>query len=518
MTALATEGPRQANPANLRQAWRRTGILFTLATALLFGLFHDTVGAMVGTWMTSDTFGYGFLILPIVLFLAYQRRRQLVAMAPQPCFWALAWIAGALLLYLIGAVGSAALLKQLAFVALWQGLFALLMGWAVVWQMVFPICFLFFAVPMGEEVIPVLQTITAEIAVFLLRATGVPTFHSGLLIEIPSGSFVVADVCSGARFLITTLVLGTLAANLFFVSWRRRILFMLLCLVVPILANGLRAYGIVLLAHMTDHALAIYIDHIVYGFIFLSLVLLILIGLGALFREPSRDDASVPRRTQSSRGLPSSLAAFLLAVALLGAGKAWSLQVTAPPAATGGVDLLALQPGPEWSPMELSLAGWEPAFPGADFQLRRSYQAPQGGVSLFVAHYLYQRDGHEIIAAGNSFVGRGQERRVIGFEEVETVLDGSGLTIQETVVQLPEGPHLIWSWYDIGGSRTASPIMGKVLEIWHALSGGPRDATAYALLTVAGDERSGDRAKLQAFLATLEGGRGLAGSQAGVDP
>src|SRR3546814_9514120 len=70
------------------------------------------------------------------------------------------------------------------------------MGWAVVRQMVFPICFLFFAVPMGEEVVPFLQTTTAEIAVFLLRATGVPTFHSGLLIEIPSGSFVVADVCS----------------------------------------------------------------------------------------------------------------------------------------------------------------------------------------------------------------------------------------------------------------------------------------------------------------------------------
>src|SRR3546814_524737 len=124
--------------------------------------------------------------------------------------------------------------------------------------MVVPICFLFFAVPMGEEVIPLLQTITAEIAVFLLRTTGVPTFHSGLLIEIPSGSFVVADVCSGARFLITTLVLGTLVANFFFVSWRRRILFMLLCLVVPILANGLRAYGIILLAHLTDPALANY--------------------------------------------------------------------------------------------------------------------------------------------------------------------------------------------------------------------------------------------------------------------
>src|SRR3546814_6967637 len=96
---------------------------------------------------------------------------------------------------------------------------------------------------------------------------------------------------------------------------------MLLCLVVPILANGLRAYGIILLAHLTDHALAIYIDHIVYGFIFLSLVLLILIGLGALFREQFRDDAPAPRRTQKLRGLSSSLSAFLLEAALLGDRK-----------------------------------------------------------------------------------------------------------------------------------------------------------------------------------------------------
>ncbi|MEQ9609792.1 MAG: exosortase, partial [Kiloniellaceae bacterium] len=199
-----------------------------------------------------------------MLFLLYQRRRNLAAVAPQPCFWALAWLAGALLVNLIGTVGSVTLLKQLAFIGLWQGLFALLFGWEAVKRALFPLFFLIFAVPMGEEVVPFLQTITAEIAVFLLRASGIPTFHSGVLIEIPSGNFVVADVCSGARFLITTLVLGALASNLFFLSWRRRALFMLACLVVPILANGLRAYGIVLLAHLTDHDLAVTVDHILY--------------------------------------------------------------------------------------------------------------------------------------------------------------------------------------------------------------------------------------------------------------
>ncbi|MEQ9609793.1 MAG: hypothetical protein RLN99_19215 [Kiloniellaceae bacterium] len=54
----ATTGPAQ------RRAWLRALLLFAAATALLFGLMHQTVATLVRTWTTSDTFGYGFLILP----------------------------------------------------------------------------------------------------------------------------------------------------------------------------------------------------------------------------------------------------------------------------------------------------------------------------------------------------------------------------------------------------------------------------------------------------------------------
>lgn len=511
MSATANNAPSRNPGLDPARAWRRAGLLFFLATALLFGLFHETMGAMVKTWMTSDTFGYGFLILPIVVFLTYQRRRQLAVLIPQTWFWALLWIGGALLVYLVGTVGNALILKQLAFVALWQGIFALLTGWQVVQRMLFPIFFLIFAVPMGEEIVPFLQKITAEIAVTLLRASGVPTFHSGVLIEIPTGSFVVADVCSGVRFLITTLVLGTLAANLFFSSWRRRILFMLICLIVPILANGLRAYGIVMLAHLTDHALAISVDHILYGFIFLSLVLLILTGLGAIFRDrwPTDQNVEIPTPVTAFR-LSSSLFAFLLVALLLGGGKVWSLQVSSPPAVGSDFALSDIGPGEGWSPTDLTLAGWEPAFPGADLRLLRTYQAPDGDVAFFVAHYGYQRDGHEIIAPGNSFTGRGVERLVTRFEEIEIRIGERTFAVQESVVQLEQGAHLVWSWYDIGGTRTTSPVVGKILEIWHALSGGSRAATAFALLTETGPDLPSDRARLATFLDGLEESRGLA--------
>ncbi len=519
MIAAAKTAQQGQGPAEPKQAWRRAGLFFALATALLFALYFEPVSAMVITWTTSDTFGYGFLIFPLVVFLIYQRRKQLALLAPQPCYWALIWITGALLLYLIGSIGSVMLFKQLAFIAIWQGLFALFIGWAVVRRMLFPILFLFLAVPMGAEVVPLLQTITAEITVFLLRASGMPTFHSGVLIEIPSGSFVVADVCSGARFLITALVLGTLATHLFFESWGRRILFMLLCLIVPILANGLRAYGIIMLAHLSDYRLAISVDHIVYGMIFLSLVLLILTGLGALFRDRWPQDATpepVAAPLSKSR-LSSSFLATLLIVLLLGGGKAWTLHVQSPPTLGGSVELATLQPGGVWSPSDSAQSDWEPAFPGADYQLLRSYRATEEEVILFVAHYLYQRDSHEIVATRNSFVGRGRKRQVTLFEPIEVDLESRSQVLRETLVQTPTGPRLIWSWYDVGGTPTISPVTGKLLEIWHTLSGGSRAATAFALSTRAENDMRRSRDRLKAFLSALEANQSLAVSQVQPD-
>ena len=518
MTVMAEKAPGAASPAESRQAWRRAGLLFALATALLFALHLETVAAMVETWMISDTYGYGFLILPLVLLLAFQRRRQLALLIPRPCFWAFIWIAGALLLQLVGSVASVMLFKQLAFVALWQGLFALFMGWPVVRQMLFALFYLFFAVPVGAVAVPLLQTITAEITVFLLRASEIPTFLDGVFIEIPAGSFVVAEVCSGVRFLITSLVLGALVAHLFFRSWRRRGLFMVLSLVVPILANGLRAYGIIMLAHLSDYRLAISVDHIVYGLIFLSLVLLILIGLGALFRDRwPPEETPEPVVPDASARVSSSLGAFLLAVLLLGGGKVWALQVTAPPPAAGPVELAVLRPGGDWSLAGRPLAGWDPAFPGADSQLLRAYQAPEGEVALFIAHYLYQRDGHEIIATRNSFAGKGRDKQVTRFERLEVALAGRWQALRETLVQTPAGPRLIWSWYEIGGTPTISPVAGKFFEIWHTLSGGSRAATAFALSTVAGDDLRGTRARLKAFLSALEANQGLGVTLAQTD-
>src|SRR3546814_16784781 len=83
-------------------------------------------------------------------------------------------------------------------------------------------------------------------------SSDLPAAVDGVLITIPNGYFEVAEACSGAKFVIAMIAYGTLVANVCYVSWSRRAAFMVMALVVPVLANGLRAFGKIYAAHITS--------------------------------------------------------------------------------------------------------------------------------------------------------------------------------------------------------------------------------------------------------------------------
>ena len=113
----------------------------------------------------------------------------------------------------------------------------------------FPLAYMAFLVPFGDEIVPMLQTITATMAIELTQMSGVPAEIDGVFIDTPAGLFEVAEACSGVKFLVAMVALGTLVAHLCFRSWKRRALFMAAAVVVPVLANGVRAWGTIYIAH-----------------------------------------------------------------------------------------------------------------------------------------------------------------------------------------------------------------------------------------------------------------------------
>ena len=151
-----------------------------------------------------------------------------------------------------------------------------------------PLLFLFFLVPSGAFLVPSLQTIAADIVIAGLHALNIPTFSDGYMIEIPEGPFEIAEACAGLRFLIASIVFGCFFAVVMYRSPLRRTLFILMSIFVPIFANGLRALGIIVLAHLEGSASAVAADHVLYGWLFFTLVIMILIGIGALLARRRR--------------------------------------------------------------------------------------------------------------------------------------------------------------------------------------------------------------------------------------
>src|SRR3546814_7294921 len=94
---------------------------------------------------------------------------------------------------------------------------------------------------------------------------------------------------------------------------------MVMALVVPVLANGLRAFGTIYAAHITSVEQATGYDHIVYGWIFFGLVMAAVLAIGWKWfdRDPRArwfDPAALQAVPRHRTGLLPG-AALVLAVA-----------------------------------------------------------------------------------------------------------------------------------------------------------------------------------------------------------
>ena len=214
--------------------WRRAATLAVLASLLTLGLFWPTAWSMVETWWQRETFTHGFLVVPITLWLIWHRRRHLAAVVPTASWFGYAAFLMAALGWLAGYLADVRVVAQFGLIGMLVGGIWATLGDQAVRQMIFPLGFLFFAVPVGEALIPPLMEFTADFTVGMLRLTGIPVYRDGLFFSIPSGNWSVVEGCSGVRYVIASLTLGVIYAYLTYQSWWRRLIFILASALVPV--------------------------------------------------------------------------------------------------------------------------------------------------------------------------------------------------------------------------------------------------------------------------------------------
>lgn len=302
-----------------RTAWKRALASVGLGIALLAAVFYHEGAAAVHVWATSTAYNHCWLVLPVAAWLAWTRRERLAGLLPaaEPRLALIAVPLG--LVWFVAQRLGIMEGRQLAALALIGVVVLATLGRSICRAMAAPLLYLMFLVPFGAFATPALQNVTAwmmDVGLGLLR---IPHYRDGLIVETAQGAFHVAEACAGLRFIIAALAFGALYAVVMYRSPWRRMAVMVLAVVVPVLANGARTIGIVVLASYLGSAQAAAADHVIYGWGFFAAVILLLIIAGLPFRE-TNTVASVrsgarPRIEPRGAALVAALLAFVLATA-----------------------------------------------------------------------------------------------------------------------------------------------------------------------------------------------------------
>ena len=453
--------------------WIRHGLALGVVALTILLLFRADVVELVSLWWTSTTFGHCFFIAPIIAWLVWQRRAQLAEVDPA-CWWpglALVGIGGAG--WLMGDAASVSLARQLGLVMMLQGAAVTLLGPNASRGLIFPLAYAFFLVPFGENLEPPLQQVTVSIVMPLLHLSGIPAVSNGVMIHAGRYYFEVAEACSGTKFVIAMFAFGLLVTNVCFTSWRRRATFMVAALVVPVLANGFRAFATIYVADVTDVETAAGFDHIVYGWIFFGLVMAAVLAVAWRWFDRAPDaPAFDPATLQApvSRTLPL-IPAALLVVATCAIFPAWSAAIA------GRVQVLPahidLPDVPGWHRTDVSVrAPWAPNYPTADHYLLGRYSNGTDSVDLAIAVYGSQHEGKEIAAYGVGVLR--EDDRWLRVADLADIAGGSVMRIAAP------GPveRIVATWYRVGDILTADEKRVKIETMKAKLFGGPQRAVA----------------------------------------
>lgn len=484
------------------QGQQQAMLLLLLAMAAVVLLYHDTFWSMLELWSRSQTFAHGFLIVPISCWLAWRQRARLAALAPQPSRQGLLLLGALGLAWLLADAANVPVVEQYAATAMLPACVLAILGWPAVRLLAFPLAYLFLAVPFGEVFLDPLIDFTAAFTVTALQWTGVPVFRDGNNFSLPTGNWSVVEACSGLRYLIAALALGALYAHVHCHSARRRLAVMAAALLVPILANGVRAYLIVMLGHLSNMRLAVGVDHLIYGWLFFGLVVLLLFWLSARWRE-----LPLARAVPSAAGcgaspqavVRASLACLLLAALWPALALASHRDAGAVP--PGSPAVLALPDPPAWQRLYDAAPAWQAPYAGTPARFAATYARQTGsGAPVGLQLHWYARQARDAELLTHQSLPYGARWMALTQRVQDITLASGTLAVRESVLGRGGERLLVWRVYRQGGIVTARPVLVKLLLAQAKLLGRRQDGADILVFAAYDELAPPPRARLHAFL------------------
>jgi exosortase A len=429
------------------------GFLSLFLIVLLF-FYRNTVVGLGTIWTDSSDFSHGWLIIPIFLWLLWNNRVNWVDIQPKPSLLGL--LVGMVfgLAWLLGDVARVSVVRQLGIIGFIPAIALSVLGIEFVKRNLFAFLFVFFGVPAGEALNPILMKYTASATIWALQNTGIPVYREGLHFVLPTGSWSVVDACSGLRYLICSMILGLLFAQFNYRTVKKKAVFLIICLVLAIVANWVRAYSVVMVGHLTQMKYGTGDDHVWYGWIFFGVMMMAIFWIGVRYGDAGMNQSS--GSTLVSTGSD--------AAQLKGSKSSLSLSVL--------VVVLSLIATAFWAFVPQNLRNFEAYKDFSDRVIERTeggagvfpfvigfpdaYSAKAGigknGSAQQISYFGKQEVNAELLALGNRLIREDQNNVRIVEESRLSIPELLAIgKVREYSVIVGKEPWIVWHWFVVDG-------------------------------------------------------------------
>ena len=211
-------------------------------------------------WSADDNYSHGFFVVPLALYFAWERRAAFARAPVRPGPAGLLLIAGSLLVWAAGTLGSELFLTRVSMVGVIAGAIWFVWGYDRARTMAFPVLFLLLMIPLpsilfNQLAFP-LQLVASQVGETAITAAGVPVLREGNVLHLPARTLEVAEACSGIRSLVSLLMLAVVLGYFTEPRTPARVVLALAAIPIAILANAARVAGTGLAAEWVSPAAA----------------------------------------------------------------------------------------------------------------------------------------------------------------------------------------------------------------------------------------------------------------------
>ncbi len=223
-------------------------------------LYFQVIIGLVNDWWVDSNYSHGFLVPLVSAYLIWKKKDRLKSLEKKRSYWGFLILLLGLGIYIVGTAGSEYFSARFSLIVVLFGLTFYLNGKEWAKELLFPVAFLAFMVPIPYVIyysiaFP-MQLFSTKLSYYILHSIGLPSIRQGNIIYLPNYSLEVVEACSGLRSLVSLLALGTFFAYVTFKSNLKRFILFLSVFPIAIGANIFRIFITAVGAYVVSPKLA----------------------------------------------------------------------------------------------------------------------------------------------------------------------------------------------------------------------------------------------------------------------